>query len=186
MMIESRREARRSAAVVGVLLLMGTVVWAFSQETIDAVGSAVAIGAAIDKGEITPAVASQIVKLFRAERLDNSTIRRIFEAMLDTSVPLVPGDENETEVGKAANQGMGAFVLDAHWRGLRGRALADAIHAEQARRVQPGQAANDAESGQSGRTLAKTGVADNRGGKPVTALSTGNRGQSQNRNRGNR
>jgi hypothetical protein len=186
MMIESRREARRAAAIVGVLILLGTVAWAFSQETIDAVGGAVAIGAAIDKGEITPDVAAQMVRLFRDERLDNSTIRKIFEAMLDTSVPLVPGDGSETGARKAANRGMGAFVLDAHWRGLRGRALADAIHAEQARRGRPGQAVNDAEPGQSGRAVGETGVAGNRGRKPENTLPPGNRGQSQNRNRGNR
>lgn len=35
--------------------------------------------------------------------------------------------------------GMGAYVQDLHARGLRGRALADAIHAEQARRGIPSQ-----------------------------------------------
>jgi len=40
----------------------------------------------------------------------------------------------------SSDRGLGGFVQDAKARGLRGRALAEAIHAEQARRGVPGQA----------------------------------------------
>lgn len=135
MNIAKRRSGRYSLAA-GVLFTMATTAWALSPETVATIGGAVAVGSAISSGEISPDAAAQLVKMFRKDQMSNSEIANIFKALRDTSVP--GAVRADTGVGRGGNRGMGGFVQDAHARGLRGRALAEAIHAEQARRGIPG------------------------------------------------
>lgn len=173
-------QLRQLTTAVGILLVIGTAVWALSQETVDAIGGAVAIGTAISTGEITPDVAGKIVKIFREDQLSNAEIWDIFKALLDTSVPLVvENQDHDTGMRGSNGRGIGAFVQAAHARGLRGRALAEAIHAEQARRGFSGRAMDRDNHGRAINIDGKD-TGDNRG------QGHDSRGRSENRNRGNK
>ncbi len=174
--------------------MIGTMAWALTQDTIDAIGSAAAIGMAVTTGELTPDAASQIVALFRKDKLSNGEIWDIFKVLVDTSVPTVPGvspavasnDNSDSRMYSGRGRGMGAFVQAAHARGLTGRELAAAIHAEQARRGR-GRPAGDHDANYENRSdtdnRRDTGLDRERGRGSRGRPGNGNMG---NRNRGNR
>ncbi len=114
---------------LAVLCLSTTSAYALDPETLAAIHGAAAIGTAVSMGEIDPDVARDAVRSMKRDGVSNTVIGSLFKALA--------GDRTER-----TGRGMGSFVQDAHARGLRGRALADAIHAEQARRGIPGQVRN--------------------------------------------
>lgn len=153
---------------LGVLLVAISVSgWALSDDTAAAIGAAVLIGTAISDGEVPPGIAASIVKSLRSDGVGNDGIRNLFKALVDDPARMALGDTRAAHAGKS--QGMGAFVQDAHARGLKGRALADAIHAEQARRGIPGHSGdrndndrNEQDLKPHGNNASETGV-ENRG-----------------------
>lgn len=126
-----RRSWRFQGLVLATILIMagGIAASALDDETRAAIQGAAAIGSVVARGELEPGAASDVVKSLRAGGMKNSDIRDVFRAIRD----------DEAEPHAAGSRGLGAFVQDAHARGLKGKALADAIHAEQARRGVPGQ-----------------------------------------------
>jgi hypothetical protein len=118
---------------LGIALAMVVVTPSHALEpgTMDAVLAAVAIGAAVSGGEIDGGLASSVVRSLQKDKVPNAAIGDLFRAMVD---PAGIGS------GGPSGPGMGAFVQEMHRRGLRGRALAQAIHEEQARRGIPGHA----------------------------------------------
>jgi hypothetical protein len=89
-----------------------------------------------------------ILRVFRLPRtttearqrgVPDTAIQKVIDVFKRGQVPAQDGQQVIEEELEATNQGQpvenfGAFVQEQHRRGLRGRALAAAIHAEQARR----------------------------------------------------
>ncbi len=120
------------AALAAILLLafLAAPAVALEPETLAAITGAVAIGSVISQGELDPQLATTIVRSLRRDGAGNAEIAELFRALLN---------EPRARRTAGAGRGMGAFVQQAHADGLRGRALAEAIHREQARRGVPGQ-----------------------------------------------
>lgn len=78
---------------------------------------------------------TRLVTDLRAEGADGRAIRDVLRVITERGPRGWPGAPGE--------RGMGAFIRDAKNRGLRGRALAEAIHREQARIGVPGQVRNE-------------------------------------------
>jgi hypothetical protein len=128
-MIRNRIVSPVSLGALMLFLAGAPAVHALQPETLAAIHGAATIGSVVKNGDLEPGAASTLVKSMRRDGVGNSGILDVFRAIL--------GDR-----GVQGNSGMGAFVQHSLDQGLRGRALADAIHREQAVRGIRGQERN--------------------------------------------
>lgn len=113
---------------VAIVLGISPAAEALDPETLAAIRAVSAVGAAASSGEYDARTLGLIVTAMRRDGASHDELYRLFSVLAGHPSP-APGSQ--------ASRGMGRFVTAALARGLRGRALAEAIHQEQARRGMP-------------------------------------------------